>query len=96
MNVEDFRDSLSKETPPEGLSAELQALWYDARGDWDMAHKCVQDDSSTGAAEIHAYLHRKEGDRSNASYWYRRAGVTFPSMTLTEEWDVMATNRLSK
>ena len=25
---------------------------------------------------IHAYLHRYEGDISNANYWYERAGIS--------------------
>jgi len=34
---------------------------------------------------IHAYLHRKEGDKFNAGYWYRMAGKTFPNKNLEEE-----------
>jgi hypothetical protein len=35
---------------------------------------------------VHAYLHRKEGDLSNADYWYRRAGKRHPAVTLEQEW----------
>ncbi len=45
-----------------------------AAGDWDGAHKHVQDDPSADAAWLHAHLHRVEGDISNARYWYARAG----------------------
>jgi hypothetical protein len=45
-----------------------------AEGDWDGAHKIVQDDPSPEAAWVHAHLHRVEGDLGNAGYWYRRAG----------------------
>jgi hypothetical protein len=34
---------------------------------------------------IHAYLHRVEGDLSNAAYWYRQAGETMPDNELDEE-----------
>ena len=34
----------------------------------------------------HAYLHRKEGDQSNAEYWYRQAGRPVHSGSLEEEW----------
>jgi hypothetical protein len=39
------------------------------------------------ASWIHAYLHRKEGDDGNASYWYNRAGKIMPYVSLTEEWE---------
>ncbi len=42
--------------------------------------------SSRSAAHVHAYLHRKEGDLPNADYWYRRAGVERPDVTLEQEW----------
>ncbi|KQT60422.1 MULTISPECIES: hypothetical protein [unclassified Aureimonas] len=43
-------------------------------GDWDGAHRLVQDIDGEDAAWIHAHLHRLEGDLGNAAYWYRRAG----------------------
>ena len=39
---------------------------------------------------VHAYLHRKEGDQSNAEYWYRRCGAAPAISTLDEEWDELA------
>ena len=42
-------------------------------------------------AWIHAYLHRKEGDPTNAAYWYRRAAKSVPSVTLDAEWDAIVT-----
>ena len=36
---------------------------------------------------VHAYLHRREGDDSNASYWYQRAGHDFQRSALGAEWD---------
>jgi hypothetical protein len=73
--------------PPAGLSPELRALWREARGDWTAAHEIVQDLETKTAAWVHAYLHRKEGDESNARYWYGMAGQTFPAaLTLPEEW----------
>ena len=72
---------------PEGLSPALQALWAEARGDWDKAHKSVQDVGDRSAAWVHAHLHRKEGDKSNASYWYSRAGREMSEQCLEEEWE---------
>jgi len=70
-----FAASLDLPEPPRGWDAALQALWWDARGNWERAHALAQqDESSPRSAWVHAYLHRKEGDLSNAAYWYRRAG----------------------
>ena len=55
-------------------------------GQWDAAHEIVQDLSSPEAARIHGYLHRIEGDDGNASYWYNRAGVQFPTVSVDDEW----------
>jgi len=64
----------------------IDAMELARNGDWEGAHDIVQDIESPHAAWIHGYLHRVEGDDGNAGYWYRRAGVPFPSETLDEEW----------
>jgi hypothetical protein len=86
MTIEDFKRSLASDDPPADLTPALAALWWDARGDWDRAHSCAQDDEGRDGAWVHAYLHRKEGDRGNAGYWYRRAGKTFCETSLPQEW----------
>lgn len=63
----------------------LRALELQASGDWDGAHRLVQDDPSSEAAWVHAHLHRVEGDASNAGYWYRRAGKPVATGGLDEE-----------
>jgi hypothetical protein len=90
MDFETFRKSLARSTPPEELSAELEALWRDAKGDWDGAHRLVQDLETPESAWVHAYLHRKEGDLSNAGYWYRRAGRPRKDGALDIEWEEIA------
>jgi len=81
-----FIDSLTENLPPEGLSVYLQALWYDAKGDWQCAHDLIDHLEGQTAAHIHAYLHRKEGDSWNAQYWYNRAKQPMPEKPLDEEW----------
>ncbi|MEQ9288298.1 MAG: hypothetical protein RIG77_15380 [Cyclobacteriaceae bacterium] len=66
-----------------------QALKFESEGNWAKAHDLIQDLPSKEAAWIHAYLHRKEGDDSNAGYWYRRAGKDFFNKSLDEEWKVL-------
>lgn len=85
MTVHEFRDSLSSETPP-ALPPLLLALWHDARGEWEKAHSLAQDVDNPAGAWVHAYLHRKEGDLSNASYWYRRANQPIAKDGLDAEW----------
>ena len=90
MNFEEFEISLTDAAPPESLSPYLTALWHDRQGDWKKAHEIVQEISTDTAARIHAYLHRKEGDEGNASYWYRTAKQSFPSgQSLDEEWEYL-------
>ena len=77
-------------TPPVGASAPLAALWWARRGEWETAHGLVQDAPGWEAAWVHAYLHRCEGDLSNAGYWYRRAGKAPGRGALDGEWDAIA------
>src|SRR5215468_2054713 len=86
MNFEEFRMSLSGGEPPSEVAAALTGLWWDAKGDWARAHESAQTDEGPDGAWVHAYLHRKEGDDSNAGYWYRRAGKTPARGSLEQEW----------
>ena len=86
MTLRQFRDSLSDDVPGVELSLALAGLWWDAKGDWARAHESAQQDEGPAGAWVHAYLHRKEGDASNAEYWYRRAGKTPARSSLDVEW----------
>jgi hypothetical protein len=90
MDLQAFRDSIAKAQPPAGLSPALQALWWDAKGDWDKAHERAQKRDDTAGMRVHAYLHRKEGDQSNAEYWYRRCDAAPSILTLDGEWEELA------
>ena len=87
MDPQQFKNSLQEVSPPESISTYLKALWYDKKGDWEMAHNIAQDIADRKGSWIHAYLHRKEGDYSNAEYWYRKAGKEMPGSTLEIEWE---------
>jgi hypothetical protein len=39
---------------------------------------------------VHAYLHRVEGDLSNAGGWYGRAGRPVSTAPLQDEWETIA------
>ena len=90
MNLTDFKNTLAANNPPKGISVYAEALWYDARGNWQKAHELIQDLPDRDASWIHAYLHRKEGDSWNADYWYNKAGRKRPAVSLEKEWDEIA------
>ena len=90
MDLAAFRASLAAAAPPDGLGPAPQALWWDAKGDWDRAHALAQADEGGAGDWVHAYLHRKQGDAGNAGYWYRRAGKPASRASLAEEWAAIA------
>ena len=96
MDLATLKSSLAAETPPAGLSPCLTALWLAARDNWDGAHKVVQEEKDEDAAWVHAYLHRVEGDLSNAGYWYRRAQREPATGALEAEWEEIAGALLSR
>jgi hypothetical protein len=87
MDLTIFKESLLNSEAPQNISVYLKALWYDAKGDWNKAHKVIQDVEDNNASWIHAYLHRKEGDIVNADYWYSKADRKRPVITLEKEWE---------
>jgi hypothetical protein len=91
MTLADFEATLTDARPPAGLAPLLLALWHDAKGDWELAHETAQRIEDAAGAWVHAYLHRKEGDLGNATYWYRRAGQPVARDPLGEEWRRIAT-----
>jgi hypothetical protein len=86
MTLEEFLQSIAADNPSADLPHALAGLWWDAKGDWARAHSSAMLDKSSDGSWVHAYLHRKEGDRENASYWYNRASRPFCEESLQEEW----------
>lgn len=96
MDFSSFEASLDGQTPPDGLSPLLLALWWERKADWKRAHEIAQDIGSADAAWVHAYLHRREGDPSNAGYWYRQAGKPVNRGDMDAEWREIATELLCR
>ena len=94
MNPLELRLSLTHELPPSNLSAPLQALWWEAKGDWVQAHSLVDELESLEGMAVHAYLHRKEGSEENADYWYARAGCHYKRADFDAEWEALASGLL--
>jgi hypothetical protein len=87
VSMADFKASLSRTAPAPDLAPPFAALWWAAKGNWDQAHRIVQDESDANSAWVHAYLHRVEGDLGNAGYWYRQAGQPVAKDSLQAEWE---------
>jgi hypothetical protein len=85
VTLDEFRARLRDAQPPD-VSPALVALWHDARGDWEASHDVAQNIDDATGSWVHAYLHRKEGDLGNASYWYRRAARPVATGPLDAEW----------
>ena len=94
MDLSAFRSSIAAVAPPAALGLPLQALWWDAKGEWAKALACAPDEKTPTGAAVHASLHRVEGDLSTAGYWYTRAGRSAENGTLAAEWERLATELL--
>lgn len=96
MTTSEFSTSVTEDSSPKSnLSKPLQALWWDAKGDWHEAHEVCQSAGSLDGDWVHAYLHRKEGDLGNAAYWYRRARQPVFDGSLEDEWKSLVETFLS-
>jgi len=89
LTLQEFKSSLTEQQPPP-VAVLLQALWYEAKGDWHKSHELAQDVNTIDGSWVHAYLHRKEGDQFNAQYWYNRANRKMPDCSLEKEWEEIA------
>src|SRR5262245_5220673 len=97
MDLAAFRASLKGAAPPPGLARPLAALWHAAKGGWDDAHKIAQEKEGEPDFDwVHAYLHRVEGDLSNAGYWYRRCKRQPATGSLDAEWREIAEALLAR
>ncbi len=58
----------------------IRAVELALSGDWDSAHKLVDDiEGDPTACWIHACLHKMEPDETNARYWYRHSSQFYES-----------------
>jgi hypothetical protein len=65
-----------------------RCLYLAGIGKWDEAHAFVEKLPEPGASWIHAMLHREEGDKVNAKYWYLSVDKRMPKDTVSfmDEW----------
>jgi putative tryptophan/tyrosine transport system substrate-binding protein len=87
MDFETYKTSLAQHAPPEGLNLAVQALWWEAKGDWHQAHQCAQKQADPEGAWAHAYLHRVEGDLSGFVQGLRELGyVEGRNLVIESRW----------
>jgi hypothetical protein len=89
MSLDEFKNSFSAIEPPSEITPQEKALWWAGKGEWEKAHVIVQDLNDRFSSHIHAFLHRQEGDISNARYWYNMAGEKMPAVSLDKEWELL-------
>jgi hypothetical protein len=82
--LDHFLGTLQDAAPPD-VTPLLLSLWRGLRGDWAEAHELAQESPGCDGAWVHAWLHRIEGDLSNAAYWYRHASQPVARGDTTEE-----------
>jgi hypothetical protein len=95
VTIKEFKASLHNEDSSFSNPL-LNALWHDEKGDWEKAHEIAQDVVSVDGWWVYAYLHRKEGDLSNAAYWYGKAKRKIPTSSLTDEWESILKELLTR
>jgi hypothetical protein len=86
MDLKIFKAFANKKKPPKGIAPALEAMWQQAKGDWDTAHQLVQSQKNAMGYWVHAFLHRVEGDKGDATYWYQLAGKPVSTSRLDDEW----------
>ena len=96
MKRNDFKSSVTGQSPSEKLPKPLIALWWQKKGNWDKAHAIIQTDKTGHGAWVHALLHQEEGDLANASYWYSRANRIMPEETIENEWELIISELLDQ
>ena len=76
------------------MASVLQGGMLLIAGDWDQAHRIVQDFDTPEARYWHGILHRQEPDKSNAHYWFRRvpAHPVYESLSSLSTEDQLTNN----
>ncbi len=88
MRAKDLIIAVETKEKPIFTNETERCLYLVGLGKWDEAHDFVEKLPEPGASWIHAMLHREEGDKENARYWYLRADKRIPKETVSmmDEW----------
>ena len=77
MEFDAFKSSLAGASPPAGANGAMQALWWQAKGDWHKAHRCAQaqaDERGAGAARCVVWSGRAQRASQHAGPQIRARG----------------------
>ena len=75
----------------------MEAVDAALAGDWERAHRIVQERSDLISCWIHAVLHKIEGDVWNSKYWYGRSHVSYDDHgDPMKELEIIRTGRLNQ
>lgn len=88
MRAKDLIEAAETQTKPIFTNETERCLYLVGIGKWQEAHEFVEKLPEPGASWIHAMMHREEGDKANARYWYLRCDKRIPKETVSmmDEW----------
>ncbi len=88
MRAKDMIIEVEAKEKPIFTNETERCLWLAGMGRWDEAHAFVEKLKEPASSWIHAMLHRQEGDKANAKYWYLKVDKRVPKDTVSfmDEW----------
>lgn len=89
MNYSEFLKNITKDRQAQPVNPLLEAVWHLKNNHWQKSHDIVENSNSEDAAWIHGLLHKQEGDEWNAGYWYSKAGINSPKVSLEVELEMI-------
>ena len=97
MRAKDLIEAAETQQKPIFTNETERCLYLVGIGKWEEAHEFVEKLPEPGASWIHAMMHREEGDKANARYWYLRADKRIPKekVTMMEEWTTIVKELLT-
>jgi len=93
MSIEEFKSSLSSDVPPAGVSDYLKALWYDAKGDWEVEYrennraKVAQFENRQRALDFFNSC-KSDPSCSDIALFSPRTGLVLRSDAVSGTWEV--------
>ena len=96
MTLAQFRATLDQSSPPTNLRPSSPPYGGKPKATGIRRTKSRRLKTERTQPWVHAYLHRKEGDTSNAGYWYRQARQPHCTLPLEKEWEQIVSALLGK
>lgn len=95
MSLIEFQAAIDQNLVPAEFTDLEKTLWFAKKNNWEEAHRiCVAYENEPKFDRIHAFLHRQEGDKFNAKWWYNKLKINIPTVSLEEELEEIIFNNL--